>query len=133
MNTMKTKIISITMGVLFAALTVAGATNNRNQDSSSASSHENATEQNFAIMVPLNPSPEVTIMEEWIESRDNWEQTEQNTVSSDLLIDSEMLEEWMLSRDNWEQGDQDLNGENVAAKSSLLEEWIASTENWEQK
>jgi hypothetical protein len=133
MNTMKTRIISITMGVLFAALTVAGATNSRNHKSSTASSHENATEQNSANMVPLNPSPEATIMEEWIESRDNWEQTEQNTVSSDLLMDSEMLEEWMLSRDNWEQGDQDLKGENVASQSSLLDEWVAGTENWEQE
>jgi hypothetical protein len=130
---MKTRIFSITMGVLFAALTVAGATNNRNQNSSSASSHENATEQNFVNMVPFTPSPETTLMEEWIESRDNWEQAEQTTVSDDLVINSEMLEEWMQSRDNWEQGDQDLNGENIAAKSSLLEEWVASTENWEQK
>jgi hypothetical protein len=130
---MKTRIISTTMVVLFAALTVAGATNNRNQDSLSASSHENATEQNFANMVPLNPSPEATLMEEWIESRDNWEQTEQNTVSSYLLIDSEMLEEWMLSRDNWEQEGQNLMAGNIPVKSALLEEWISSTENWEQK
>jgi hypothetical protein len=130
---MKTRIISITMGVLFAAFTVAGATNNRNQDSSSASSHENATEQNLANMVPLNPSPEATIIEEWIESRDNWEQAEQTIASGDLVMDSEMLEEWMQSRDNWEQGDQDSTGENSPSKSSLLEEWISSAENWEQK
>jgi hypothetical protein len=130
---MKTRIISITMGVLFAALTVAGATNNRNQNSLSASFHENATVQNFTDMVSNNPSVESNMMEEWIESRDNWEQAEQNTVSSDLVNDSAMLEEWMLSRDNWEQGGQDLTGDNFPAKSSLLEEWIASTENWEQK
>jgi hypothetical protein len=130
---MKTRIISITMGVLFAALTVAGATNNRNQNSTAASCHENATEQNFTDMVSNNPSVEFNMMEDWIESRDNWEQAGQSMVANDLMIDSAMLEEWMLSRDNWEQEDQGFIGGNIPVKSSLLEEWIASTENWEQK
>jgi hypothetical protein len=130
---MKTRIISITMGVLFAALTVTGATNNGNQNSSSATCHENEKVQNFTELVPINPFLETNMMEEWIESRDNWEQAGQSTVSNDHVIDSEMLEEWMQSRDNWEQGDQDLQGESIAVKSSLLEEWVASTENWEQK
>jgi hypothetical protein len=130
---MKTRIFSITMGVLFAALTVAGATNNRNQNASSASSHENTTEQIFTVLVPNFPSVETNLMEEWIESRDNWEQAEQTTASGDLVMNSEMLEEWMQSRDNWEQGEQDSMGENPSVKSSILEEWTANAENWEQK
>jgi hypothetical protein len=132
-NKMKTRFFSITMVILFAALSVIGASNNRAGNTSRASSHENATEQNFTDMIPGFPTAESTMMLDWIDGRNNWEQEGQSTVTTDLINESAILEEWVTARDNWEQEDQDLIGENFPGKSSLLEEWIASTDNWEQK
>jgi hypothetical protein len=130
---MKTRLISTTLVILFAALTVGGATINRIQNSSAASSHENATEQNITNLNFVYPSEETTLMQEWIDSRNEWEQTGQSLATNDFVKDSEMLEEWISTRDNWEKDDQELVSENFNGKSSLLEEWIASTANWEQR
>lgn len=130
---MKTRLISTTVVILFAALTVAGATNIRIQNSSPASSHENITEQNFTDLNSCYPSAESLIMGEWIDSRDNWEQEGQSLDSNVLLNDPAILEEWVTTRDNWEQIDQNLTGEKFPVKSSLIEEWTASAENWEQR
>lgn len=130
---MKTRFFSITLIILFAAFTVFGAANSRVENTSRASSHENVTEQNFTDMIPDFPAIESTMMEEWIDSRNSWEQEEHAVDTSDFLNDPVMLEEWVISRDNWEQKDQDLTGDNFPGKSSWLDEWIADTENWEQK
>jgi hypothetical protein len=116
---MKTRLISMTLVVLFVAVTVAEASNNRIKNSSFASRHENAIE---------------TIqLEEWIASRDNWEQERQETVSNYALEKSSMLEEWITSRDIWEQEGQETVCDNTLKDSSMLEKWIASRESWEQK
>jgi hypothetical protein len=128
---MKTRLISTTMVILFAALTIAGATNNRTDYSSVASSHEYTTEQNLTDLNSCYPSAESTMMEEWIDGRNQWEQIGQGSTANDLSVDFEMLEEWMVSRNVWEQ--QNMNVENPLGIPSVLEQWTASAENWEQR
>jgi hypothetical protein len=130
---MKTRFFTITLIILFTALSVFGAANSRVENISRASGHENVTEQNFTDLIPDFPTLESTTMEEWIDSRNSWEQEEQVVDTSDFLNDPAMLVEWVTTRDNWEQEDQDLTGDNFPGKSSLLDEWIAGTDNWEQK
>ena len=130
---MKTRFFSIILVILFTALTVFGATNKRVENTSRASSHVSATKQNLTDVIPGFPTAESTMMEEWIDSRNNWEQEGKSVETNDFLNDPAMLEEWVTSRDNWEQKDQDLMGDNFSGKPSLLDEWIAGTDNWEQK
>lgn len=128
---MKTRLISTTMAILFAALTLAGTANNRTDNSSATSRIENITEQNISDLNSCCPSAEPTTMEEWIDSRDVWEQIGHEEIASNSAMGSEMLEDWMVSRDTWEQ--QDMHVENPSGIPSVLEQWTARSDNWEQK
>jgi hypothetical protein len=116
---MKTRLISVTLVILFAVVTVAEATNNRVKNSSIASRHENVIETNQ--------------LEGWITSRENWEQEGQETVSNYAQEKSSMLEEWIARRDNWEQEGQETVSDYTLKESSMLEKWIAGRESWEQE
>ena len=64
----------MTLVILFAVAAVAGATNNRITNSSFTMCYENTTVQEVQEIACNNAPNESTMLEEWINGRENWEQ-----------------------------------------------------------
>jgi hypothetical protein len=133
MKTMKTKIISTTMILLFAVATIAGASNIKTKNSSAASCHENAMEQEGQEMISDNVQNETSILNEWITTRETWEQESLQIINEITLQESFMLNEWIATREIWEQESQEMVSDNALDGISMLNVWIANRENWEQE
>jgi hypothetical protein len=71
---MKTRIFTMTLVVLFAVSSIAEARNHRTKNTSTASGHENTVVQLSQKIVADNSLEMTTNLEEWIASRENWEQ-----------------------------------------------------------
>jgi hypothetical protein len=130
---MKTRIFIMTLVVLLAVATIAEARNHRIKNTSIASCHENTVVQLSQKIVVDNPLEVAINLEEWITSRENWEQDVQETVTDNSIEQTANLEEWIISRDNWEQEGEEMGNSFAHVESSKMEEWIASIENWEQR
>ena len=101
-NTMKTRIFTMTLVVLLAFASGAEARNHRIKNTSTASGHENTVVQLEQKIVADNSFEMRINLEEWIISRDNWEQDALETVADHSIEQKSVLEEWISSRDNWE-------------------------------
>jgi hypothetical protein len=132
-KTMKTRIISTTMVLLFAVVTIAGASNIKIKNSSVASCHENAMEQEGQEMISDNVQIESSILNEWITTRETWEQESQEMISNNDLNESCMLNQWINSRELWEQESPEMVQDNGMEASVMLTDWITNRENWEQE
>jgi hypothetical protein len=132
-NTMKTRFISMTLVQLFAVATIAGASDIKIINSSAASCHENATEPDSQEMVSDNTLNVSTMLDEWIATREIWEQESQEIVSDNVLNESSVLNEWIATREIWEQESQEMVSDNAPNELFMLNEWIDARENWEQK
>jgi hypothetical protein len=72
-------------------------------------------------------------LEGWIESRESWEQENSEMGTGNSYMETVNLEEWISSRESWEQEASELNTFSAVYPSSLLEEWITGREIWEQE
>jgi Flp pilus assembly protein CpaB len=130
---MKTRIFTMTLVVLFGVASIAGASNNRIINSDTASGHENTVVQVSQKIVADNALEMTTNLEEWITSRESWEQDGQETVTDNSIEQTAILEEWIISRDKWEQEGEEMGNNFAQVESPKMEEWIANIENWEQR
>ena len=126
---MKTRFFSIAVVLLFAVSTIAKAENSRTEDSIVASSHES---NNGIEMISANSEFGTNLLDEWISTRENWEQESQEIESNSVVEATQLLEEWFTGRENWEQGSQEFESNSGVETSQLLEEWFSGRENWEQ-
>jgi hypothetical protein len=130
---MKTRIITATLIVLFAFVVFSGSANNRVSNISTASCHENLCGLKSQEMLDTQVSYDATILNEWVATREIWEQESQEMSSENVMIESTSLEEWISGRENWEQIGEDTVMENPYAGSLILDAWITGNETWEQK
>jgi hypothetical protein len=130
---MKTRIFTMILVVLFAVATIAEANNNGSKDLFIVSHYDNTSGLKVQEMASDNVPSELSILNEWITSRENWEQESQEMVNDNALEESSMLNDWIASRENWEQKGQETLSDNSLENTSMLAEWITSRENWEQK
>jgi hypothetical protein len=129
---MKTRIITATFLALFAFTGFSGSANNR-VNNSEASCHENQYGLKNQEMLDAQVSYDATILNEWIATREIWEQDDQEMVSENVVMESASLEEWISGRENWEQIGEDTVIVNPYAGSLILDSWITGNESWEQK
>jgi hypothetical protein len=127
---MKTRFFFIMVVFLFAIAPIAKATNNTPENSSVASSHESNTGIEMIYQDVLYDS---ALLDEWILTRDTWEQEDQENGTMNDLEASQILEEWVTSRENWENEGSESDKFVIPVDPTILEEWNASCENWEQK
>ena len=130
---MKTRIFTATLLALFAFTGFSGSANNRVNNISSSTCHENQCGLKSQEMQESNALYDATVLNEWIATREIWEQESQEMVSENVVMESASLEEWISSRENWEQIGEDTMIENPYTGSLILDTWITGNETWEQK
>ena len=130
---MKTRIFTATLLALFAFTGFSGSANNRVNNNSTASSHENPCGLKSQEILDSQVSYDATILNEWIATREIWEQEGQEMVSENVVMESAYLEEWISGRENWEQIGEDTVIVNPYAGSMILDSLITGNESWEQK
>ena len=130
---MNTRIITATLISLFAFIGFSGLANNRVNINSTASSHENPCGLKSQEKLDTQVSYDTTILNEWLATREIWEQEGQEIVSENVVMESAYLEEWISGRENWEQKAEDTVIINPYAGSMILNSWINGNESWEQK
>jgi hypothetical protein len=82
---------------------------------------------------PLGSFENSANLEEWVESREVWEQ-ESSELSTEIKpTESFELEGWIESRESWEQENSEMGTVNSSMETINLEEWITSRESWEQE
>ena len=127
---MKTRFFTIAPVLLFATTTIAEAINSTTENSNIASRHES---NNGIEMIAAGSQLEHGILDEWISTRENWEQENQEIESNEAMELSQLLEEWVSGRETWEQGSREIEISFTVETSQLLEEWFTGRENWEQE
>ena len=126
---MKTRFFTIALVFLFATTTIAEAINSTTENSKIASRHES---NNGIEMIAAGSQFEPGLLDEWISTRENWEQDNQEIESNVAMELSQLLEEWVSGRETWEQGNNEIESNSSVETSQLLEEWFSGRENWEQ-
>jgi hypothetical protein len=127
---MKTKFFTITMVFLFALTAMAEATSSRPENLSVASRHESNT---VLDMISNDVLYDSALLDEWISSRETWEQEGQEMESNNAENVSQILEEWVTGRENWENEGSETDRSFPPFEPSLLDEWNSSNQNWEQR
>jgi hypothetical protein len=130
---MKTRIITATLLALFAFTGFSGSANNRVNNNSTASCHENLCGLKCQELLDIQVSYDAAILNEWIATREIWEQESQEMVSENMVMESTSLEAWISGRENWEQIGEDTVIVNPYAGSLILDSWITGNESWEQE
>jgi hypothetical protein len=89
-------------------------------------------EQQNSEMISLNNSGMTVNLEEWIGSRETWEQECSETATFSATYHSSLLQEWVTECETWEQEN---SGAEWTAKSAvnIQQDWISKREAWEQK
>jgi hypothetical protein len=144
---MKTRILIAALMIAFSTSVIAGNNQVKSEDSLYTSSLANlngvfSSETGGMNVVFNHPSEympstgsienEVNL-EEWIESRESWEQESSELPAVNNLNESVDLEGWIESREVWEQGNSEMINLNSSLETVNLEEWISSRETWEQE
>jgi hypothetical protein len=135
---MKARIFTTLAMFILATNLIAGTANMNEMDSTTIFAYA-ATDNhiseisagNIVFTSGLNSSITANVLEEWIATRESWEQEGSEAGRGNNLMESVNLEDWISGRESWEQ-------ESEIAKTELIEtvnlgNWIASRESWEQK
>jgi hypothetical protein len=144
---MKTKILIAALMIAFSTCVIAETNQVKSEDSLYTSSLANLNGMfpsetggmhvvfnNPSEYAPLSGSFENAVsLEEWVESRESWEQESSEWTEGISLTESVDLEGWIESRELWEQGNSELITLNNSVETVNLEEWISSREAWEQE
>ena len=89
---------------------------------------------NYSEAIPSFVSFENSVnLEEWVESREIWEQESSELSVETQPLESVDLEGWIESRESWEQENSEMGTVSSSMETINLEEWINSRESWEQE
>jgi hypothetical protein len=144
---MKTRILIAALMIAFSTSAIAGTNQVKSEDSLYTSSLANLngifqSETEGMNVVSNSPSEYVPSsgsfenavnLEEWVKSRESWEQKSSELAAGFNLTESVDLEGWFTSRELWEQESSEFKAVGAEYSSSLLEEWVAGRETWEQE
>jgi len=134
---MKTRIFTTALMVLLTTGLFANTTDNEKKDSTTLLAYAPAGKISHEY-IPANVENPAAIysilhagiLENWINSRELWEQRSPETESMNVSFENAGLDEWVAGREAWEQeSDPAIAGMEKAS----LEEWISDMETWEQE
>jgi hypothetical protein len=144
---MKTRILITALMIAFSTCVIAESNPVKSEDSLYTSSLANfngifsaeTTGMNVLLSNPSEYMPSSGVfenaanLEEWIESRESWEQESSELPAGNNLTESVDLEGWIESRELWEQENSEMETVNNSMETVNMEEWISSREAWEQE
>jgi hypothetical protein len=144
---MKTRILITALMIAFSTCVIAETNQVKSEDSlytsslanlngifSSETGGMNVVFNNPSEYVPSSGSIENAVsLEEWVESRESWEQESSELPASINLTVSVDLGGWIESREFWEQENSEMGSANNSMEMVNLEDWISNRESWEQK
>jgi hypothetical protein len=135
---MKTRIFTTVAMLILTTNLIAGTVNKSEKDSVTvlayATINNNLSEiiaGNFLFTSNLHVAGTADILEEWIASRESWEQEDSGAETGNTLREAVNMEEWISEREAWEKAGEASKTELIETVS--LEEWITSRESWEQE
>jgi hypothetical protein len=137
MKAMKTRIFNTVMIVILTTSLFAGATNSDKKDSTSVLAYT-ATEKANNEYNPSNAGftansysvSNADLLENWISSRESWEQESPETEAVNYSFEKVDLDGWISGRETWEQASDPAN---TAMVTIILEEWVSGRASWEQE
>jgi hypothetical protein len=144
---MKTRILITTLMITISTCVIAETNTFKSEDSlfsshlaylngsvSSESDDMHVLNHNFSELNSSVGSFENSVnLEEWIESRETWEQESSDLSAILNLTESVDLEGWIFSRELWEQENSEMVTGYNSTETVNMEEWFSSRETWEQK
>ena len=135
---MKTRIFTTVAMLILASNLIAGTTYRIEKDTTTVlayaayekSSFEIRSENSVVISEAIHVN-NADILENWVATRESWEQEGSEAETGNLLMEAVNLEEWISGMESWEQEGEPGNSDLMETVN--LEEWIVSRESWEQK
>jgi hypothetical protein len=141
---MKTRFFLTALMIALTTCAIAGSNNFKGEDTLSTFNLAIISDQNgsesvtgeviHTVPAEIMPSGLTSVnsntLEEWMESRESWENENTETIAG--TMESVNLQGWLESRAAWEQE----STENVSAPLTQpvdLEGWVTGLENWEQE